>query len=130
MTNDDQSRPFDKECNFTKVTDENMIKGVLSVIRDMDNEAAVVMDGNRDLSSVIPGIQNIQLERDKGIIYHYRIHVFGHCPDEYKKINLFFKDGEDKVHKMFIISGHDKWHTEKYNSEKPDIFEISWEVTE
>ncbi|WNY28577.1 hypothetical protein MmiEs2_07720 [Methanimicrococcus stummii] len=125
----DLDRTFDKECVFTKNESENKITGVLSVSSDVDNESAVSMNGARVVSPFVPGIQYIHLERNKGIIYNYRIHVYGACPSEYKTMELFFKDGEDKIHKITIRSESDKWHTERYNSDKSEISEISWEFT-
>ncbi|MDV0444605.1 hypothetical protein MmiAt1_01340 [Methanimicrococcus sp. At1] len=123
----DLDRTFDKECVFTKSADENKVTGILSVSVDIDNETAVSMNGARVVSPFIPGIQYIHLERNKGIIYDYKIHVYGACPNEHKSMDLFFKDGEGKVHKMNIWSESDKWHTERYNSDKPEITEITWE---
>lgn len=126
MTHEDAKRPVDKECAFTKSSTENKITGVLSVYTDRDNEVAVTIGGSRMLSSNIPGIQYIHLERDKGILYNYEIHVYGRCPAEYKSMEMFFKDGDSKVHKVTISSDDDKWHNEKYNSQKPDLSEITW----
>lgn len=126
MTHEDAERPVDKECAFTKSSTENKMTGILSVYTDRDNEVAVTVSGSRMLSSSIPGIHYIHLERDKGILYNYEIHVYGRCPNEYKNMEMFFKDGEGKVHKVSISSDSDKWHNEKYNSQKPDISEITW----
>lgn len=126
MAYEDAERPADKECSFTKSPTENKITGVLSVYTDRDNEAAITIEGSRMIAPFIPGIQYIHLERDKGILYNYNIHVYGRCPSEYRNMEMFFKDAEGKVHKLNIVSEREKWHSEKFNSERPDITEITW----
>ncbi|WNY22905.1 hypothetical protein MmiHf6_01970 [Methanimicrococcus hongohii] len=123
----DEERTVNKECVFKKILTESKITGLLTVDTDHDNESAVIIDGDRMISSIIPGIRHIHLQRDEGIIRDYIFLVFGKCPDEFDEMEVSFKDSEEKVRKVRIVAKEEKWHSERYSSKKPDITEITWD---
>lgn len=125
-----EDRSFNRECAFKKELSEEKITGTLCVDTDRDNESAVSINEDTTIEFVIPGVKHIHLMRDKGLVKNFRDYtflVYGHCPDQFDELEVSFKDGEDKVRKVDIRSKNDKWHVEKYTSDKPNISEITWE---
>lgn len=114
---------------FKKIEGQNRIVGELKVDTSSTNESGIKINDNENLGSHIPGVSYIHLQREKGIIYDYTIHVDAHCPTEYNSLELKFRDseGDGDVYHLSILSRTSKWHTVNFNSKKPNIVDISWE---
>lgn len=76
----------------------------------------------------IPGVSMISLVGEKGIVYDYSIQVNGGCPKGYVTMNFEFVDESDDVYHLNITSGTSKTHTLNYNSVKPNLKEIRWNI--
>ncbi|WNY28598.1 hypothetical protein MmiEs2_07940 [Methanimicrococcus stummii] len=122
-----EDRYFNKECPFKKELAESRITGMLSVDKDRDNESAVTINEDTTLEFTIPGIRHIHLQRDEGIVRDYVFLVYGHCPEEFEEVEISFKDGTGEVRTLKISSRENKWHTERFESEDPNISEIRWD---
>ena len=79
-------------------------------------------------SATIPGVDAISTVYDRGFIYDYTIEVTGGCPKGYVTLLLKFTDESNDSYSLSITSSTIKKHTVNFNSVKPNMKEISWEL--
>lgn len=115
-----------------KVSGKGNIQGKLHEGVLMPNNPLVIMDESGTIinysSTVIPGIEVIGVKYEKGIFYNYTIEVTGGCPKGYATMNMEFVDETNDVYHLNITSSSVYKHTVNYNSVKPNLKEIRWNI--
>jgi hypothetical protein len=89
---------------------------------------AIIVDGKVGINGVIPGIENIWLTRETGILYDFTLHVQGACPKGKWDNCMEFTDQSPDTYTLRIFSTSSKEHTVEYHSSAGAITRITWDI--
>lgn len=79
------------------------------------------------LEGIIPGMKSASVVEGTGI-YSYAVQVDGHCPEEYRNVQMWFRDETDDVYGLTVDSSTEKTHRVNYNSDGPTIVQLGYSL--
>lgn len=89
---------------------------------------AIIVDGKVGINGVIPGIDNIWLTHETGILYDFTVHVQGACPKGKWDNCIEFTDQSGDTYTLRIFDSSSKEHTVNYHSSAGAITRITWDI--
>lgn len=89
---------------------------------------AIIVDGKVGINGVIPGIENIWLTHETGILYDFTLHVQGACPKGKWDNRMEFTDQSPDTYTLRIFDTSSKEHTVNYHSSAGAITRITWDI--
>lgn len=92
------------------------------------NGQSIIVEGKAGTEGVIPGIRNITLTVDSGILYDFTLHVRGNCPGGKWDNHMTFTDRSPDTYHLRIYSTTEKDHYVNYHSPDGCINEITWDI--
>ncbi len=83
-----------------------------------------------NLVGIVPGLHWARVEKSSNPIYDYVLEIYGHCKEGYAANVMGFSDkgsGENS-YKLTINSSSNGEHVVRYNSDKPTIVSLQWDL--
>lgn len=108
-------------------TDEGMLTDGL-LVPDGGEIKIIFKDKPIDVNKVIPGIHSIKLVKIDGKTYKYELRIDGECPKKKLDNKIIVTDSDGKSYTKKLYSETREVHTLNYNSLKPNIKVISWDI--
>lgn len=89
---------------------------------------SIIVDGKVGTEEIIPGIYEIELKSEPGVLYDFTIIVDGKCPSGKWNNHMTFTDATGDTYSLRIFSGTRKKHTVNYHSSNGPITQVTWDI--